>query len=51
VSYGPLGDRFDVGFLELSIGYSVEEIIYPQELSTILYNLSDFLPQKPVNAW
>jgi hypothetical protein len=41
---------FDVGFLELSVGYSVEEIICPQELSNILYYLSDIFTLKPVNA-
>jgi hypothetical protein len=50
VSYRPLGDRSDVGFLKLSIGYSVEGIISPQELSTFLYDLSDIFALKPVNA-
>jgi hypothetical protein len=50
VSYGLLGNTFEVGFLELSIGYFVEEIICPQELSTILYDLSNILVLKPINA-
>jgi hypothetical protein len=50
VSYGPLGDRADVGFLGLFIGYSMREIICPQKLSTILYDLSNTLVLKPVNV-
>jgi hypothetical protein len=50
VSYGPPSDRSDVGFLGPSIDYSVGEIICPQELSTILYDLSNILSLKPVNS-
>jgi hypothetical protein len=45
-----LDDRFDVGFLGLAIGCSVGEIIFPQELSTILYDLSNTLSLKPVSV-
>jgi hypothetical protein len=51
VSYGPPSDRSDVGFLGPSIGYSVGEIICPQELSTVLHDLSNTLSLKPVNVW
>jgi hypothetical protein len=51
VSYESPSDRSDdVGFLETSIGYCVGEIICPQELSTILYDLSNNLSLKPVNS-
>jgi hypothetical protein len=50
VSYGSLGDRFDVGFLELSIDYFVKEIICFQELSAVFYDLSDIITLKPVHA-
>jgi hypothetical protein len=50
VSYQSPCDRSDIGFLGPSIGYSVGERICPQELCTILSDLSNNLFLRPVNV-